>query len=95
MDLLQGFATGVLGWRPKDFFKASPKTLRNAIDVHVKMQNHKDHLLLIQNKRLVISFAEIMLGEPSRINDYYNTDPPPPPIDDKLEAMAAHFKEKL
>jgi len=88
---------GVLNWNESSFNECSLDAFSDAISGYLQMYNFTHHQNLINDKRLAVSFAEIMCGDPKKINEYYEIDysQPPPPIDDKLEAMAAHFKEKI
>lgn len=96
MDILLGYALGVLGWSVKRFENCSTKDFFLAVNVSVQMHWHQNHLNFVNTKRLAFAIAEVFAGDPNKVNDFFDLENKPiSPIEDKLNALSAHFKNKI
>jgi hypothetical protein len=96
MDVLLGYAIAVLGWSVKRFEKCCPQHFVLAVNVSMQMHWHQNHLNFVNHKRLAFTIAEVFAGDPNKVNDFFDLENKPlSPIEDKLNALSAHFKNKL
>lgn len=88
-----------LKWQPAQFYKCSPKDFGVAISYLRKKKNAEAFATFANHKRIVYSMAEIFLGDPQKLNHYFEikTAPQAPLAQepDKVDKLMNHFKDNI